>query len=75
MNLWDAAEAIVHEQRNAGHGQMEVWAALHYVDETGSVNGAVRALQEVRDGGAPPRWLIVRWACHADLSVQKHSQP
>lgn len=72
QNLWTEAERIIENDRHAGHGQLTVWAALHYVEETGSINGAVRALQDVRSSGAPPRWLIARW-CNDAFTNRPHT--
>lgn len=72
MSLWSAAQHIVEEGRAAGHSEIEVWAALYYVDETGTINGAWKTLYDMREKNVP-RWLIQRWAADAGLTEPRHN--
>jgi hypothetical protein len=65
-SLSDAADTIVDNDRHAGHPSQTILVALTYVRES-DLNEAYRKIQEMKDKGAPPRWLIKRWARDAGL--------
>ena len=66
MELSRTAHTIVAARRAAGHAEVTVYMALHYVRETESVNTAYERLNGLKEKGVP-RWLIVRWAADANL--------
>lgn len=65
MSLAEKTDAIVSENRHAGHAWTTVWAALNYARDQG-VNGAYVRLRRLKERGVP-QWLIKRWARDAGL--------
>lgn len=66
-SLFEQAEAIVEAGRAAGHPQITVHMALAYVRDE-DLNSAATKLRHLKEKGAPPRWLIRRWATIAGLA-------
>lgn len=70
-DLEAAADQIVSEGRNARHSWHTVLAALTYAEDS-DVNEATRRLRALKKKGAPPRWLVSRWAEDAGLRKKRN---
>lgn len=66
INLRDEAEKIVESGQACRHATTTVWAALYWTDASG-LNEANCKIHDMKEKGAPPRWLIKRWATIAGL--------